>query len=120
MPRLPHAASERGSASAELIAVIPALVIAVLIAAQLVAVGYSLWSAGLAARAGARAAHVGADAAAAARRALPPALRNGAAVREGEADGGGEVSVRVAVPRVLPALPALEVGARTALAVGGD
>jgi hypothetical protein len=119
MPRLPHAASERGSASAELIAVIPALVVAVLIAVQLVAVGYSLWSAGLAARAGARAAHVGADPAAAARGALPPALRNGAAVREGEAGGGDEVSVRVAVPRVLPALPPLEVGARTALGVGG-
>jgi hypothetical protein len=119
MPRLPHASSERGSASAELIAVIPALVVAVLIAAQLVAVGYSLWSAGLAARAGARAAHVGADPAAAARRTLPPALRRGAAVREGEAGGGSEVSVRVAVPRVLPALPPLEVRARTALAVGG-
>ena len=118
MPRLPHASSERGSASAELIAVIPALVVAVLIAAQLVAVGYSLWSAGLGAPAGARAAHVGADPAAAARRALPPALRSGAAVREGEG-GGGEVSVQVAVPRVLPALPPLEVGARTALAVSG-
>ena len=117
MPRTPHADAERGSASAELIAVIPALLVATLIAAQLAAAGYSLWSAGLAARAGARAAHVGADAVAAARRALPPALRKGAAVREG--DAAGEISVRVAVPRLLPVIPAVRVGARTALEADG-
>ncbi len=102
--------SERGQASVELIGAIPALLVAVLIAAQLVAAGHALWSAGLAARAGARASVVGRDAARAARRALPGVLREDARIGE---DGG--VSVRVEVPRLLPGLPELRVGSKTSL-----
>jgi hypothetical protein len=105
---------EEGTASVELIAVVPFLLLAVLVAAQLTLAGQALWSAGVAARAGARAALVGGDAAAAARRALPPPLRPGARVRE-----EGAVSVRVAIPRLLPALPRVMVGAEAGLGEGG-
>lgn len=101
---------EDGTASVEMVAVIPFLLLAVLAAAQIGLAGYALWSAGVAARAGARAALVGGDAAVAARRALPPSVREGAHVREG--DG---VSVRVVIPRLLPAMPRLTVGAGAAL-----
>jgi hypothetical protein len=101
---------EKGTASIELIAVVPFLLLAVLVAAQIGVVGQALWSAGVAARAGARAAAVGGDATAAARRALPPSLRPGA-----EVDDAGAVSVRVGVPRLLPAMPRLMVGAKTEL-----
>jgi hypothetical protein len=105
---------EEGAASVELIAVVPFLLLAVLVAAQLALAGQALWSAGVAARAGARAALVGGEAGAAARRALPPSLRAGAQV-----SGAGAVSVRVAVPRLLPGLPRLMVGATTGLGGSG-
>jgi Flp pilus assembly protein TadG len=104
---------EKGTASVELIAVVPFLLLAVLVAAQIGLAGQALWSAGVAARAGARAALVGGDAAAAARRALPPALRSGAQVAD-----SGAVSVRVAIPRLLPGMPRVTVGAKTGL--GGE
>jgi hypothetical protein len=105
---------EEGTASIELVAVIPFLLLAVLVAAQLALAGQALWSAGVAARAGARAALVGRDGAAAARRALPPSLRKGAEVSDADA-----VSVRVAIPRLLPALPHFTVDAKAGLG-GGD
>ena len=71
---------ERGTASVELVAVVPFLLLAVLAAVQIALAGQALWSASVAARAGARAALVGGDATAAARRALPPSLRDGAEV----------------------------------------
>ena len=89
---------------------VPFLLLAVLVAAQIALAGQALWSASVAARAGARAALVGGDETAAARRALPPSLRGGA-----EVEGSGEVSVRVPVPRLLPGLPRVMVGARSAL-----
>jgi len=104
---------EEGTASVELIAVIPFLLLAVLVAAQIGLAGQSLWSAAVAARAGARAALVGDDAAAAARRALPPSMRAGAWVSAAEG-----VSVRVAVPRLLPGLPRLTVAAKSGLGDG--
>jgi hypothetical protein len=104
---------ERGSASVELVAVLPFLFVACLIAAQLVAVGHAAWSAALAARAGARAAAVGDDPARAGRRALPPLLRDEAEVTEG--DG---VSVRVEVPRLLPVVPRLRLAAEADLEGG--
>jgi len=97
---------DEGTASVELIAAVPFLLLAVLAAAQIGIAGAALWSAGVAARAGARAALVGGDAAAAARRALPAPMRDGARVED--SDG---VSVRVAVPRLLPALPRVTVAA---------
>ncbi len=104
---------EGGTASVELIAAVPFLLLAVLVAAQIALAGQALWSAGIAARAGARAALVGRDAGLAARRALPPSMRTGAEVSD-----SGVVSVRVAVPHLLPGMPQLTVGAKTALADG--
>jgi hypothetical protein len=114
-PRIASSAGHRegGTASIELIAAVPFLLLAVLVAAQLTLVGQTLWSAGVAARAGARAALVGGDAEAAARRALPPSLRPGA-----EVSVAGAVDVRVAIPRLLPALPHLTVGAESGLGDG--
>jgi hypothetical protein len=114
-PRIAGSAGHReeGTASVELIAAIPFLLLAVLVAAQIGLAGQALWSAGVAARAGARAALVGGNAAAAARRALPPSLRSGAKV-----DDAGTVSVQVAIPRLLPAMPRLMVEAETELGDG--
>jgi len=101
---------EEGTASVELVAAVPFLLLGILVAAQLALAGQALWSAGVAARAGARAALVGGDASAAARSALPPSMRGAAEVTEG--DG---VSVRVEVPRLVPSLPQVRVGARSGL-----
>lgn len=101
---------DRGTASVELVAVLPALLLCVLIAAQLAAAGYALWSAAIAARAGARASIVDRDAGTAARDALPTLLRAGARVRD-----RGVVSVAVSVPRLLPILPDLRVEAGSTL-----
>jgi hypothetical protein len=90
--------------------VVPFLLLAVLVAAQVALAGQALWSAGVAARAGARAALVGRDAATAARSALPPSMR-----QEAKVEDEGEVSVRVLVPRLIPALPELRVGASSGL-----
>jgi len=104
---------EEGTASVELIAAAPFLLLAVLVAAQLALAGVALWSAEIAARAGARAALVGDDAERAARAALPSSLRSGARVEEADA-----VSVRVAVPRLVPGLPELTLTARGDLGDG--
>jgi hypothetical protein len=96
-----------------LVAVLPFMLLAVLVAAQIALAGYALWSASIAARAGARAALVGGDAATAARKALPPSMRGGSKV-----DDSAEVSVRVGVPRLLPVLPKVMVGAKTAMEPG--
>jgi hypothetical protein len=104
---------EEGTASVELVAVVPFLLLAVLMAAQVALAGQALWSASVAARAGARAALVGGDASAAARSALPPSMRKGAKVEE--EDG---VSVRVEVPRLIPSLPEVRVNARSGLEPG--
>jgi hypothetical protein len=95
-----------------LIATIPFLLLAILVAAQIALAGQALWSASIAARAGARAAMVGADAAAVARHALPVSMRAGSNV-----DHSGSVSVRV--PRLLPVLPQITVGAKTDLGHSG-
>lgn len=104
---------EEGTASVEFVAVVPFLLLALLAAAQIAIAGQALWSASMAARAGARAALVGGDASKAARSALPPSMREGAKVKE--EDG---VEVRVRVPRMWPSLPGLGVGARSDLEPG--
>jgi hypothetical protein len=110
-PRADTAANgEEGTASVELVAVVPFLLLAVLAVAQVALAGQALWSAGVAARAGARAALVGGNAEAAARSALPPSMRDGAKV-----DDEDEVSVRVSVPRLIPSLPEVRVEASTGL-----
>jgi flagellar basal body-associated protein FliL len=72
-----RARDQGGQASVELVAAIPVLLVVTLVVAQLAVAGYALWSAGAAARAGARAEYVGGDAGAAARRSLPTPLRTG-------------------------------------------
>jgi hypothetical protein len=100
----------------ELVAALPVLGVALLVAVQLAIVGYAFWSAGVAARAGARAAYVGGDGERAARQSLPPGLRNAASVH-----AGGGVTVRVRSPSVVPGLPKVPVTARAGLGAGdGD
>lgn len=101
---------EKGTASVELIAAVPFLLLAIVVAAQLALAGGALWAAEIAARAGARAALVGGDARVTARRALPSALRAGA-----EVGGSGPVAVRVRVPRLVPGLPELVLTAKSGL-----
>jgi len=104
---------EEGTASVELVAVVPFLLLALVAAAQIALAGQALWSAGVAARAGARAALVGGEATAVARAALPPSLRRGAKVED---DKG--VRVRVEVPRLFPSLPSIRVSASSGLEPG--
>jgi len=101
---------QRAQASAELVAVVPLVLLATLAIAQLAVAGWALVTAGEAARAGARAAEVGANAQAAARGALPQMLEPA----DVDADGA-EVRVRVAAPALVPGLPAIPVSAATAL-----
>ncbi len=85
---------ERGQATVELVAVVPALVLACVIAWELVLAGHTAWMAASAARAGARAVAVGRDGRAAARSVVP-----GAAATQLD---GGRVRVSVPVPVLLP------------------
>ena len=109
-----HQRGERGQASVELIAALPALALVTLLVAQLVLAGYALWSAGVAARAGARAAYVGGHAGRAALASLPSALRDDASV-----DAGDGLAVRVQTPSLVPGLPRVAVTARAGLGVEG-
>ncbi len=90
--------SERGQAAVEFVAVLPFMLLAGLVAWQLVLVGHVAWDAAGAARSGARAAVVGRGAATAARSALPSPLRDGTRVVSGR---GGVVRVSVPVPLVI-------------------
>lgn len=104
---------ERGTASVELVGILPVLVVAVLVAAQLAIAGFTFWSAGVAARAGARSALIGDDAEEAARDALPGLLRKGAEIEDAD-----DLAVRVVVPRILPVLPKVNVDVHAALEPG--
>src|SRR5215475_11386121 len=86
--------SERGQASVELVASIPALLLAALIALQLLLTGYSLTLADGAAEAGALALASGGSATAAAREGLPGWARDDVDVTV----GGGTVTVRLRPP----------------------
>ncbi len=105
---------EDGTASVELIAAVPFVLFVVAVAAQAALAGHALWSASIAARAGARAALVGGDPERVAKRTLPEPLRRGARVESDDA-----VSVRVSVPSFLPKLAPLRVEASSALEPGG-
>ncbi|MDQ2621483.1 MAG: hypothetical protein M3Y45_00405 [Actinomycetota bacterium] len=93
-------AGDRGSVSLELVGALPVVIVTVLIAAQIGVAGHALWSAGIAARAGARAVLTGREARGAAERSLPASLRGG--LKVSEKDG---VRVGVRIPRLLPVLP---------------
>jgi Flp pilus assembly protein TadG len=87
-------ADERGQASVEMVAALPALLLAALVALQLLAAGYALTLADGAAEAGALALASGGSAADAAREALPGWARSDVSV---EVDGD-RVSVRLQPP----------------------
>jgi hypothetical protein len=108
---MPRARDATGQASVELIAILPlaALVVAVLWQAMLA--GQAVWSSAGAARAAARAQAVGGDPRAAARGAVPGALRSGLRVRESD----GAVRVGIRVPLVLSGMSLGTVDARAAL-----
>lgn len=86
--------NERGQASVELVAAVPALLLAALIALQLLLTGYSLTLADGAAEAGALALASGGSATAAAREGLPGWARDDVDV----AVGRGTVTVRLRPP----------------------
>lgn len=94
----------------ELVAVVPALVIAGLVVWWMLLAGHTWTLAGGAARAGARAAEVGAPPVDAARASLPSGYARGALVVD---EGDGAVRVRLEVPRVVPFLPPERVTARS-------
>jgi len=100
----------RGSVSLELVGSLPFVLLGILVAAQIVIAGAALWSAGVGARAGARAVLTGRAPEGAVRHALPPVLRAGSKVTE---EDGGEVGVRV--PRLIPFLPETRVYGSSAL-----
>lgn len=91
---------ESGSVSLELVGALPVVAISLLASLQLAVAGYVLWSAGTAARAGARAVLTGDGAQAAARRALPGVLSEDSRVTR---EDGVTVSVRL--PALVPGLP---------------
>jgi len=91
---------ERGQATVELVAALPALLLAALVALQLLIAGYSLTLADGAAEAGALALATGGSAAKAARGALPDWAKDDVSV----AVRGGKVSVRLLPPSPFAAL----------------
>ncbi len=103
-------ASERAQASAELVAIVPLILVSALTLAQTLVACWALLSAGEAARTAARIAHVGGDAEAAAGKALPDLLEPA----EVEVDSA-EVRIEVRAPAVLPGVPAIPVAASAVL-----
>jgi hypothetical protein len=85
---------ERGQATVELVAALPALLLSALVALQLLAAGYAMTLADGAAEAGALALASGGSAAGAARGALPGWAEDDVSV----AVEGGEVTVRLRPP----------------------
>ncbi len=100
MRGLPHSrpGDERGQAGAELVAVLPLVLLVVAIAWQLALAGYATWACANAARVAARADAVGADRELAARSALPRSMERGLRVERTRA---GAVRVEVRVPLLL-------------------
>ena len=92
--------AERGQATVELVAALPALLLAALVALQLLAAGYALTLADGAAEAGALALASGGSAAEAARAALPGWAEDDVAVEV----EGGTVSVRLRPPSPIEAI----------------
>jgi hypothetical protein len=86
--------AERGQATVELVAAMPALLLAALVSLQLLAAGYALTLADGAAEAGALALASGGSAAKAARESLPGWAEDDVSVSV----EGGEVSVRLQPP----------------------
>lgn len=96
----PPASNELGQASAELLGVVPAVLLVAAIVWQLALAGQAAWLCANAARAAARAVAVGRDGASAARSALPRSLERGLQV---ETSRNGAVRVRMRIPLLLGA-----------------
>jgi len=92
--------AERGQATVELVAALPALLLAGLVALQLLAAGYAMTLADGAAEAGALALASGGSATDAAREALPGWAEDDVSVSVDD----GKVSVRLRPPSPIPAL----------------
>jgi hypothetical protein len=108
--------SQRGQATVEMVATLPAVILVALIVWQLALAGQTAWLAANAARVGARAAAVGKDARTAVRSSLPDSLERGLRVRE---HGDGAVEVRVPMPVLVRAWKA-PVTLRARAALGGS
>jgi hypothetical protein len=91
--------NERGQASVELLATVPAVLLVAALVWQLALAGQTAWLCANAARAAARAEAVGRSGRAAARSALPRSLESGMRVD----DRGGAVRVSLRVPLLLRA-----------------
>jgi hypothetical protein len=89
-----HIRPESGQASVETVAMVPLVLLAAVVAWQLVLTGHTLWLAAGAARAAARAELVGESPVRAARSALPRSLERGLSVKRVDA-GGVRVEVRL-------------------------
>ncbi len=100
---------QRGQASVELVAVLPVVALLVALAVQLAIVGWGLWTSAGAARAGARAQHVGGNARAAALSAVPRSLHDGFRA------SGEPFEVSLLVPSLIPGMDAIPVSARSSL-----
>src|SRR5688500_18025747 len=98
MPRGRHLRSPHGQASVELVVLLPLVATIVLGVWQVAVAGHTMWAAGAAARAAARAQAVGGETVPAARRLLPARVRRAAQVRSAD---GGEVRVEVPIPAVV-------------------
>lgn len=93
-------AEDHGQATVELVAALPALLLAALVALQLLVAGYALTLADGAAEAGALALAAGGSAGAGVRGALPGWAEDDVSVTV----GGGRVTVRLRPPSLLAAL----------------
>ena len=115
-PRLVR--SEVGQASAELVAVVPFVLLCAAVAWQLALAGQTAWLCANAARVAARAEAVGRDARAAARSAVPEPLRRGLDVSRTR---GGAMRVSVRMPFLLKAWTTpIPVSASAGLPKGGS
>jgi hypothetical protein len=103
--------NERGQASVELVAAIPAVLLVGAAAWQLALFGHAAWMSAHAARAAARADAVGRNPARAARSALPRSLERGLRVER----SGRRVRVRVRVPLFFRRRSGVVISARTSL-----
>jgi hypothetical protein len=107
--------AERGQASVEFLGTVPAALLVVLVAWQLVLAGQTTWLAGNAARVAARAQAVGRDPDVAARSALPSHLRRRLEVVT-QGPRGERIRVRIRLPLLLQRWGSpLKIGATAAM-----
>lgn len=104
------ATRQTGQASVELIGAVGALALAALLLTQILVAGWTLLSAGEAARVAARAAHLGTDPQAVANKAVPAIF----GAPEVNLDGGA-VRVEIEVPMLIPGISRFPVQAAAAL-----